>query len=241
MQLSDPPVLALGIDGCAAGWVVASRSDIQIVGSLDEALALNVGPAALVLGIDMPIGLPTSAPRACDAQARAFLKHRASTIFSTPPRLCLGAPTHAAANVLCRTALGKGLSIQAFHLLPKIAELDQMLDSPAADEPDVHRSTTGRTTPVSSWLEVHPECSFARMNGDVPLSPKRSAEGAAQRRRLLAARDLVAPQRLAGAAADDLLDALAVLWSTERWLAGAAVTFGDGTHDSLGRPMRIVS
>ena len=38
-----------------------------------------------------------------------------------------------------------------------------------------------------------------------------------------------------------MLDAHAVLWSVRRFVAGTAVTFGDGERDARGLPMRIVS
>jgi predicted RNase H-like nuclease len=43
-------------------------------------------------------------------------------------------------------------------------------------------------------------------------------------------------------AGDDGLDALAVAWSAQRWLAGRASALpGVPAYDEIGRPMRIVT
>jgi predicted RNase H-like nuclease len=42
-----------------------------------------------------------------------------------------------------------------------------------------------------------------------------------------------------GARLDDVLDALAVAWSAQRWARGTAEVLGD-ERDERGRPMRIV-
>jgi predicted RNase H-like nuclease len=208
----------VGIDGCRAGWVVASRHGATVVTSL------NFEQTSLA-GIDMPIGLPASTPRACDTEARRFLGRRSSTVFSAPARSCLGATAHSDASERNRIALGQGLSIQSFHLLPKIAEIDALIDP--ADE---HRI-----------VEIHPECAFARMNHDTPLAPKRTVKGVDQRRALLRTAGFDLPGVPRGAAVDDLLDAYAVLWSAERFDRGEHVTFTDGTRDARGLLMRIVS
>ena len=49
----------------------------------------------------------------------------------------------------------------------------------------------------------------------------------------------VAPLR--GARFDDVLDAYAVLWTTERFARGEHVSFGDGARDERGILMRIVA
>lgn len=207
-----------GADGCRAGWVVATRDGAIVTRTL--------APSGFAtIGVDMPIGLPVSTSRACDIEARRFLGSRRSTIFPTPPRACLGATDHADAVQRARAAIGVGISLQAFHLLAKIAEVDALHD---ASRPD-------------RMIEIHPECAFAIMNGGVPLAPKRTADGAAARRALLAAHFDDVPASLRGAAPDDVLDAYAVLWSTERFVAGTARVFGDGETDGRGIVMRIVA
>ena len=172
----------------------------------------------------MPIGLPEHGPRTCDREARAFLGQRRSTVFATPARACVHAGDFATALRLSRAATGTGLSLQAFHLLPKIRELDAIVD---ATDPD-------------RFVEIHPECAFVLLNDGAPLAPKRSAPGELRRCELLARQFGPLPDTPRGARRDDVLDALAVLWSTHRFATGAHRTFGDGHLDGRGLPMRIV-
>jgi predicted RNase H-like nuclease len=44
---------------------------------------------------------------------------------------------------------------------------------------------------------------------------------------------------LPGAASDDILDAVAAMWSARRAALGTAKKFGSGELDPLGRPMFI--
>ena len=208
-----------GVDGCRSGWVVASAHGIEVV----TALASLLDRFDLV-GIDMPVGLPASWERAADAQARRFLTGRASTVFPVPPRPLLAHASYADANAASRAAYGKGLTQQTFNLFPKLREVDAL-----ADDALRHRI-----------VEIHPECAFARMGG-APLAPKRTPEGRAARRALVTEHVGLDPGRVRGAEEHDVLDACAVLWSARRHALGDAVTFGDGTLDERGLPMRIVS
>lgn len=208
---------AVGIDGCRGGWLVARRDGVAVIDRLrldDHAIT----------AIDMPIGLPVETPRACDSLARRFLGRRSSTVFPAPPRACLGAVDHADASARSRAAIGRGLPVQAFHLLAKIGELDALVDR----DREAH------------VYEAHPECAFVRMNGGQPLAPKKTAAGRDLRTALLSKHfDLPATPR--GAARDDLLDAYALLWVAERVARGEHVVFTDGSRDARGLLMRIVS
>lgn len=207
----------VGVDGCRAGWVVASRTDIVVV----PHLRLD---RAMITGIDMPIGLAANGRRACDFKAREFLGARRSTVFPAPPRACLNDSTHAEANETARRVSGKGLSIQTFHLIVKIREVDELV-TPNDD---------------NSVVEVHPECAFATMSNDTPLPSKHTADGIRQRLALIEAEFGALPPTPKGAQLDDVLDAFAVLWSVERFARGAHRTFGDGARDECNLPMRIV-
>ena len=177
-----------------------------------------------IVAIDMPIGLPHDAPRACDSIARRFLGRRSSTVFPAPARACLSATDHADASARSLAAIGRGLPIQSFHLLPKIAEIDAQL-TPAHE---------------SRVFEAHPECAFVRMNDGEPLAPKRTAEGRDHRTTLLS-RWFDLPRTPRCAAHDDLLDAYAMLWVAERIDRGEHMVFTDGGRDARGLLMRIVS
>ncbi len=212
-----------GADGCRAGWVVATRDDLRVVTRLD---LTDID----LLGVDMPIGLPIDARRACDVEARRALGLRGSSVFPTPPRACLGATTHPEAVRRARAAFGCGISVQAFHLLPKIAEVDALADPSQPDR----------------IVEISPELAFASMQRlrtgeSTPLPRKVEPAGAAARRRLLEAEGIDVRPVPRGARPDDVLDAYAVLWSADRFARGDAIVFGDGALDSRGLPMRIVA
>jgi predicted RNase H-like nuclease len=95
---------------------------------------------------------------------------------------------------------------------------------------------------------VHPEVAFAALNGGAAVAaPKRGREGHACRARLL--RSVYGAKSVAAALAafprgqaqpDDVLDALAVLWSAARIHRGEAVSLpAPPETDGAGLPMAI--
>jgi predicted RNase H-like nuclease len=97
------------------------------------------------------------------------------------------------------------------------------VDAVAADNPDL--------------IEVHPECAFRAMAPDTQFHPKSSARGVIQRMAALAtwlpdvdALLADAPPRVP---IEDALDALAALWSAQRWRARTAQTL---PADATDRP-----
>ena len=229
----------LGIDGCRAGWLAVqyrSAESGEVVLAADLAgLWAELRPTGRVL-IDMPIGLPDAetGPRACDRLARQLLGPRRASVFPVPGRAVLGATTYAEASALNAAVLGRKLSRQTWHLLPRIAELDRWLDG----------------LPPAAWpREAHPELAFAALNRDVPLPHyKKTPEGQALRLGLLtvawpAARELFEeglaryPRR--AVAPDDLLDALVLAWAAAR--PGILRSLpAEPVRDAAGRPMEIV-
>lgn len=215
----------LGVDGCPGGWVGALVEDGQVRWYAgDFAAMLAVG--ADVVAVDIPIGLPDGAARRrADVEAKEVLQAQRSSVFFVPPRVALEAPTQADATRLSRAAGSVGVSIQTFHILGKVAEVDDHLQA-------------DRALPV---VEVHPEVSLRRLGGRA-LPPKRSLAGRTERlavlRTWLPSLDLPHP-RPGRAQPDDCLDAVACAWSGQRWLGGEAEVLGDET-DATGLPMRIV-
>ena len=218
--------LLLGADGCRGGWVVAvddgsGETALLVVPDIPALLALG----AAVVGIDIPLGLPAEGPRACDVAARARLGPRRSSVFPAPVRSVLGAAGHREAVVRSVAASGRGLSVQAWNLVPKIADADR------------------HVPPGAPVHEVHPELSFATMGGAPQGAPKRDRTGRADRLALLRVPFPDVDDRLAtrpgGCAPDDVLDALAVLWTVRRIAAGTAEVLGDGAVDEAGRTMSI--
>jgi predicted RNase H-like nuclease len=141
-------------------------------------------------------------------------------VFSAPPRCALGARTLGDAR-----RHGARLTLQSLKILPRIEEVDSVM-------------TPGLQSRV---FEVHPELSFAAMNGDDPVrAPKRSSTGSKERRALLQRAGVVVPERPAGAALDDLLDACALTWSARRIANGTACHVPDRpARDARGLRMEI--
>lgn len=234
-----------GVDGCRAGWVAAF---VQPAG---DACAMAVFArfadvrAALqrpeIMAVDVPIGLPARSGhggRAPENAVRPLLGARQSSVFSVPSRAAIEAADYAAA---CRAALANSdpprkVSKQLFNIAPKIREVDALLRADPALAARVY--------------EVHPELAFWRLNGGQPLAEPKKVNsrpyppGLALRRRLLRAAglpaqlvDLPAPR---GAAADDVLDALACAAIARRIHAGTARPFPDPPpRDAYGLPMAI--
>ncbi len=207
-----------GVDGCPGGWVVADAAGCRVVPDLSA-----IADRYDLIGIDMPIGLSGDGVRLCDREARKALFHRASTVFSPPPRPLLHLADYTVANAESRRQFGRGISKQSFMIWPKIRELDVL----ARAYPD-------------RFVEVHPECSFARMAGE-PLPTKHSDAGKNSRKKILEKVVGTVPAAPRGARIDDVLDAHAVLWSALRFLRNEHATYGDGALDAVGLPMRIVA
>jgi predicted RNase H-like nuclease len=86
--------------------------------------------------------------------------------------------------------------------------------------------------------EVHPEVTFCAWAGE-ELPPKKTREGAEARRALVKAHFGEIPPLARGMHENDLLDALAALWTAERIAQGNARELGDAHLDVTGLPMRI--
>lgn len=155
---------AVGVDGCRAGWVCAGWDGrhwvLVLIPSLEDLLPL-LAPSAIVC-IDMPIGLSENGVRACDQAARRLLGPRASSVFPAPPRLALKEAAYADINNESKRRFGRGVSKQAFYLLPKIRELESILSRPEV-----------RTL---NWHETHPELCFAALNNGAPMPHNKKSE-----------------------------------------------------------------
>ena len=223
------------MDGCRGGWlVVAARlgPNANFV-DLNWNVELEVGNVIDrgLIAIDMPIGLASDRPRSCDIQARSLLDARRSSVFPAPVRAALGATDYREACDLSYAVSGRKLSKQAYNLLPKIRQLDQLLLEDPQRIDRVH--------------EVHPELAFAQWNGGEPMAQaKKTAAGSAQRHALVESefpglveqiRTSVSKSKLGD---DDILDAIACLWSARRLRWKGALVLG-GERDALGLPMRI--
>jgi predicted RNase H-like nuclease len=209
-------MLAAGADGCRARWICVSRK----VGSREIASAcfetaralFAQRPAPDVIGIDIPIGLTDCGPRDCDREARRVLgRLRASTVFPAPIRAVLASRSWEEACVVRSGVEGKRMSRQAWGIVGKVREVDEQLRARARLRRRVR--------------EVHPEVSFREWNGAPMRLRKTSRRGREERRRLVdehfgpwAYEEVRARFRVKDVGHDDILDAFAALWSTERIL-----------------------
>jgi cystathionine gamma-synthase len=203
-----------GVDGYRGGWVAvvldASGSRAVTTRHFAEIAALEVD----VIAVDIPIGIPAS-ERAADFEARKVVGPRASSVFTTPPRAALEAPTFAEAVARARSRTGKGISQQAYALRHRILEVDAFAEN---DE---------------RIVEIHPEVSFAALAAAALEHSKRTAEGLAERRELLARAGIDVPQAPAVPEAD-LLDAAVAAWSARRYLRGEATPLPEHHEGRIG-------
>jgi predicted RNase H-like nuclease len=219
----------VGIDGCSNGWITVRWSSAGLTTQLAARWSdLNLAEAAAV-GVDMPIGLSDSGPRACDLAARALLPpRRKSSVFPPPKRYMLGLPW-AEANAAGKAREGKGLSRQAGNIAPKIAELDSAMTKAMQQR----------------IYEIHPELVFHHLNAGAALTPKRDPAGRAERLRLLQYAGLPGLDGLFGlyprkhVKPDDLLDAAACALAARRIALGDARRLPEGEPPRDSRDLRM--
>ncbi|MDQ1657619.1 MAG: hypothetical protein QOD41_2702 [Cryptosporangiaceae bacterium] len=213
----------IGVDACKTGWigVVLDAGVDAGVGGGTEAiwapdlagLAALAGPVA-VLAVDIPIGLPDAGVRSADLLARLAVGPRRSSVFATPVRAAIEAPTHAEAIAVARRLTGSGVSAQAYGLRAKILDADTFV-----------RASAVRVA------EVHPEVTFAQLAGGPLAHRKTSWAGVELRRALLRSAGIelggdLGPAGVHGAV-DDVLDAAAAAWTARRIAHGEAISRPD--------------
>ncbi|MCX6508959.1 MAG: DUF429 domain-containing protein [Actinobacteria bacterium] len=213
-------VIVAGADVWKGKWVVVILNDghfsrgfvaatfAEVVENLDE---------VSIIGVDIPIGLPTGADRrASDTEARAFVGSRRNSVFFTPSAELLDCATAVEANQLARRLNIPGISAQTFALKKQIL----------AVQPFAERD--------ERIYEVHPEVSFREACGEELLWSKSSWNGQMIRRSILAERGIDLPQvlpELGGADPSDILDASIVAWSASRIKKNLAERFpADGSR-----------
>lgn len=244
-------VWAVGLDGCHAGWIgaLAFQDTVAITHTalrLFEDISAVIGwhdreAADAVIGIDVPIGLPSAVGvRECDRQARSLLGRRWMCVFQPPDRELFGNDFGAARDIVRRRRDADPhqqfhvLTKQGVQIMGKIREVDDALADNRCHE---------------RWLvEVHPEVSFQQLGG-AELPKKKSAAGKRIRLGLLQPEFRDIEERLNEAqwlrrdvGYDDVLDAYAALWSALRFSRGPGhfIELGDGRRDGHGLITRMV-
>lgn len=234
--------LCCGIDGCPGGWIAVCRH--AATGSWDHRLLSPGGVAALAVAppdvavIDIPIGLPEAGPRDCDRAARRYLgPARGTSVFAAPIRPALRARDWEDA---CRIREGveqKRYPRQTFGILSKVREIDELLRGDPHLGECVH--------------EGHPEVTFAAMNGGNAMRhAKKSAAGRAERLAVIGEclgdgavelyQRAAAHYPRARVGRDDLIDALALVWTARRIASGRHLRLPpQARSDALGLAMQI--
>jgi len=224
--MKQPPPY-IGIDGCPRGWVAIGLDD---QGFSEAFLAPNFAELldrcaeSQVIAVDIPIGLTDVGFREADLTVRSFLRGRASSLFTTPPRSALEAEEYAAACELSRKLTGKAFSRQSWALKKKIMEVDPFIGD-------------------SRIWEVHPEVSFRLMADHDLTYSKKTWGGQQERRHLLESVGVRVPDHLGEAdraGADDVLDAAAAAWTARRIAQGEARSFPEDSEQS-DRSGRVIA
>ena len=206
-----------GVDGYKHGWIAAvdlgnGKTAVRTYASFN---ALVEDTELTQIAIDIPIGLLERGARACDREARRVLGRRqASSVFPAPIRAMLTARSWKAACRILFQAERKQCSKQLWNILPKIREVDARMNRELQDR----------------IREVHPEVSFALMNGGKTMtSRKTTPAGRAERLRLLKRhfKDLRSHLGDVGGARTDIIDAYACLWTARRIFNSEAVAFAN--------------
>ncbi|MDH4363201.1 MAG: DUF429 domain-containing protein [Acidimicrobiia bacterium] len=225
-----------GVDGCRGGWVVVTahqdepdgpvRLTAEMVAGLEPLVGRARRGELAVVAVDMPMGLLADRPRLSDREARAVLGPRRASVFPTPVRAVLEAASYPEACELSRAACGKALSKQAWFLVDRIRQLDELISR--ADQESV--------------VEAHPECAFLRLAGGDGLPSKHTPEGRRRRVELLR-RHLGRPfhrlWRAAPTPPGDLLDATVLTVTARHVAAGTAIVLGREV-DPVGKLAQVV-
>jgi predicted RNase H-like nuclease len=231
----------IGIDGCRAGWFYVQFDDhdkysyhlAENAGALDE--IVHGASSAL---IDIPIGLLSegSNGRECDVAARRLLSGRAGSVFPAPARQTLTAKSYQEALQFNRQATGRGLSKQAWNIVPKIREIDSLL----AANPGLR----------GGLRECHPELCFWAFNGEQAMQhSKKTAPGRQERLAVLdrhhvdcrpiyeqAAGDFLRRE----VALDDIIDALVCALTAKLGYGCYSTVPGAPGTDATGLAMEMV-
>lgn len=235
-------IYVVGVDGCRAGWVTCRLGceslDLEFrVSAKFSDLAERFSDARCI-AVDIPIGLrDDGGERGCDVEARAALAYpRAFSVFRVPARRLLQEATHGAANRISSELFGTGISLQSFHIMPKIREVDSHMT-------EVRQSRI---------FEVHPEVCFWAMASRPMLHGKKARAGYDERAALLTEHLGVQFPNAAnwrdfwglrgeGLGRDDVIDATVAAWSALRVVRGIARKFPTvGEVDRRGLRMEIV-
>lgn len=204
----------VGVDGAKGGWAAirlangrfAEARFFKAFGELAQAFR-----KAVVITVDIPIGLPARGRRPADVEARKVLGPRARSVFPTPPPAVLRERDFDKAVRLAKR-LDSPVTRQGHSLGPRILEVE----SAAIEDERI--------------FEVHPEVSFWAMNGGPLRFSKATWNGLMLRLALLRQQGISLPTQITGmddVPTTDVVDAAAAAWSAWRISRGEAQSLPD--------------
>jgi predicted RNase H-like nuclease len=234
----------LGVDWASKGWFgVILRDDGDHTTDLFPSI-WNLWQShsdADQICIDIPIGLPTDRPRACDREAKQLLQDVNRRVFYTPTRAAIAERNLDAAKEVNEEA-GYSIQNQAWSQVPRIREVDGFL----------HATPTAQDV----LIETHPElCFFGLADRTLVVESKQTSAGINERLDLLsdeatdaegiyedATETFLEPEYAPLVSGpDDIVDALAAAVTAQRE-ADQCETPPSGAHevDDHGLPMQMV-
>lgn len=187
----------VGIDGFRLGWVGVWLKDTgeQRFDYSSNLPGLLNAPFSMAM-IDMPIGLPDHGHRACDREARSLL---GPAVFPGVRRNYWNFENQSQANKHYWENEEPGISAQLWAIRKKVREVDEFM-TPARQH---------------NLRETHPELIFFRLNNNVRLPNKKTAEGRQRRIEILTTHGFTSIEQWllqrkgTGIGRDDLIDACA--------------------------------
>ncbi len=207
----EVPSRCIGIDGCRGGWIAVTIDkktkgiEAEVYPCIKDFWQANEKQSAL---IDIPIGLPNdTSSRECDRRSRLLLgKGLSSRVFNPPIRPALNSLDYNSVNIVNSAATGKKISKQTYNIIPKIREVDQLLQ----EQPE-----------AKHWIrESHPEVCFSALNNGAALrNSKHTYRGMKERIDLISLylptgesilHDLLSRFTAKTVGEDDIVDAMAL-------------------------------
>lgn len=183
-------MVGVGIDGARGGWVRITYDSISLCLTISEKLEdLLIEDAVHFVDMPKDLGTIDIPSRTCDAWMRSQLKERKSSVFTPPIQDVIAETSYEAANDKSRELIGKGISKQAWNLVPRIREF--------------------QTISKANVYESHPEVCFAvMMDGEARFSKKTEA-GELERIELLRRYSKSTPWKwkMSNIQVDDIIDA----------------------------------
>src|SRR5438105_849393 len=140
-----------GADGVPTGWVVCVLSGkgrarkVTWMVVPDAAAVLDATDGCDAVGVDIPLALPSGGLRRdAEVLAATRLGPARSSLFPTPPAPVLAATSYAEACAAAQAVTGKKISLQAWYIVSKIREFQEVSLPP-------------------NVVEAHPELTFRTM------------------------------------------------------------------------------